>query len=121
MPWIILLISAIFEAVWATALGLSHGSTEPVPTIVFVIALTISMIGLGRAARGIPIGTAYAAWMGIGAALTVGYAMATGAEAVSAATIVFLLGTIGAVIGLKLVPSPAPDGETASDEEAAER
>ncbi|MFW6600378.1 DMT family transporter [Propionibacteriaceae bacterium Y2011] len=105
MAWLILIISAGFEAVWATALGMSDGFARPVPTIVFLVAGAISMIGLARALKEIPIGTAYAVWTGIGTALTVTYAMVTGTEAVSAAKIVCLVGIIGAVIGLKLVPS----------------
>ncbi|MCC3761791.1 multidrug efflux SMR transporter [Glycomyces sp. TRM65418] len=104
MPWVILLVSAVFEAVWATALGASHGFTEPVPTVVFAVALTASMLGLGRAAEHLPIGTAYSVWVGVGAALTVGYAMAAGTESVSPAKLVFITGVIAAVVGLKLVP-----------------
>jgi len=108
MAWVLLIISAVFEAVWATALGLSHGFTEPVPTIVFVLGLLASMAGLAFATRQIPIGTAYAVWVGIGAALTVSFAMVTGTEEVSIPKIVFLTGIIVAVVGLKLVPhSPA--------------
>lgn len=105
MPWLILVVSAVFEAVWATALGASNGLSEPGPSVVFFVALTISMLGLARAAQQIPIGTAYAVWTGIGAALTVSYAMATGTESVSLPKIVFLTGIIAAVVGLKLVPS----------------
>jgi quaternary ammonium compound-resistance protein SugE len=72
-----------------------------------VIALAISMAGLGWATKSIAIGTAYAVWTGLGAALTVGYAMATGEEAVSVAKLVFLTGIIAAVVGLKLVPGKA--------------
>ena len=104
MPWIVLLISAVFEAVWATALGMSDGFREPVPTVVFLVALAISMVGLGWAVRSVPIGTAYAVWVGVGAALTVAYAMATGEETVSLGKVVFISGIIAAVIGLKLVP-----------------
>lgn len=109
MPWIVLLISAVFEAVWATALGMSERLTRPVPAAVFGVALAVSMVGLGWAAKHIPMGTAYAVWVGVGAALTVLYAMATGAEAVSVGKLVFLTGIIAAVVGLKLVPGKAPD------------
>ena len=105
MAWAVLLASALFEAVWATALGMSNGFTEIWPTVVFAVALVISMIGLGWAMKRIPIGTAYAVWTGLGAALTVIYAMATGAETISIGKIVFLAMIIGAVVGLKLVPS----------------
>lgn len=67
--------------------------------------------GLGWAAKHIPIGTSYAVWVGIGAALTVAYAMATGAESISVGMIIFISGIIAAVIGLKLVPH-APRTDT---------
>ncbi|MEV7692281.1 multidrug efflux SMR transporter [Microbacterium sp. NPDC089189] len=105
MPWIVLLISAVLEAVWATALGYSEGFTVLVPSLVFIAALAASMVGLGWAARSIPIGTAYAVWVGVGAALTVTFAMVTGAEAFSLAKAAFIGGIVLAVIGLKLVPS----------------
>lgn len=101
MPWLILVGSAIFEAVWATALGLSEGFTRPVPTAVFLVAVVISMLGLAHAAKSIPIGTAYAVWTGIGASLTVAWAMATGTESVSALKLIFIAGIIGATLGLR--------------------
>ena len=107
MNWVILLISAVLEAVWATALGESEGFTRPVAVVVFLIAVTLCMLGLGYAMRDIPIGTAYAVWTGTGAALTVTYAMLTGAEPVTFLRILFIAGIVGAVIGLKLV-KPRP-------------
>ena len=107
MAWIVLLISAVFEAVWATAMGMSNGFREPVPTTVFAIALVISMAGLGIAVKQLPIGTAYAVWVGVGAALTVAYAMAAGTEVISIAKVVCLIGIIVSVVGLKLVPDAA--------------
>ena len=113
MPWMVLITSAVFEAVWAVALGLSDGFTILVPTLVFAIALPISLFGLAYAVKHIPISTGYAVWTGVGAALTVIYSMASGMEAASPLKIVFLLGIIGAVIGLKLLPQ----GECAIGEE----
>lgn len=109
MPWLILVLSAIFEAVWATALGMSDGFRETGPTIVFFVACVISMAGLGYAVKTIPIGTGYAVWTGIGAALTVVYAMATGAETISVGKVIFISGIILAVVGLKLVPHAVED------------
>ena len=103
MSWIILIISGVLEAVWATALGKSEGFTKLVPTIVFGVGLVASMGGLAFALREIPTGTGYAVWVGIGAALTVGYAMVTGAESASVLKIVLLLGLVGCIVGLKLV------------------
>jgi quaternary ammonium compound-resistance protein SugE len=105
MSWFALVISAVFEAIWATALGASDGFTHLAPSLVFAVGLIISMVALGWAARSIPIGTAYAVWVGIGAALTVGYALVTGTEGFSVGKLVCILGIIAAVVGLKLVPS----------------
>lgn len=103
MAWIVLVLSGILEAVWATALGRSEGFSRLAPTAVFFVALVVSMAGLAYALRDLPVGTAYAVWVGIGASLTVIYAMATGAEPISMAKIVFLLMVVGGVVGLKLV------------------
>lgn len=107
MPWVILLVSAVLEAVWATALGMSEGLTRPGPTVVFVVFAVLSLVGLAQAMRNIPTGTAYAVWTGVGAFLTVLYAAATGAEPLSPLRGVFLIGIIGCVAGLKLIGSPA--------------
>lgn len=112
MAWIILLASAAFEAVWATALGYSDGFSKPLPTVVFAVTLVVSMLGLGWAAKSIPIGTAYAVWTGLGAALTVTFAIVTGDESASVLKVLFLCGIIGAVIGLKLLPAKAAEPTT---------
>jgi quaternary ammonium compound-resistance protein SugE len=103
MPWVVLLVSGVLEAVWASALGRSDGLTRLVPTIVFGIALILSMGGLAYAMRELPTGTSYAIWVGIGAVLTVGYAMLTGAESVSVIKAALIVGLIGCIVGLKLV------------------
>ncbi len=103
MSWIVLIVSGILEAVWATALGRSEGFTKLWPTVVFGVALVASMGGLAWAMREIPTGTAYAVWVGIGAALTVVYAMATGTETISLVKILLVLGLVGCVVGLKIV------------------
>ena len=103
MAWIILVVSGVLEAVWATALGRSEGFSRPVPTTVFGVALVLSMVGLAYAMRTLPTGTAYAVWVGIGASLTVVYAMVTGTEPVTVARVVFLLLIISGIVGLKLV------------------
>jgi quaternary ammonium compound-resistance protein SugE len=102
MSWFVLVLSGVLEAVWATALGKSAGFSKPVPSVVFAVALLASMAGLAYAMRSLPVGTAYAVWVGIGATLTVVYAMATGQEPISTLKILFLLMIVGGVIGLKL-------------------
>ncbi|GAA3531780.1 multidrug efflux SMR transporter [Aeromicrobium panaciterrae] len=102
MAWFILVASGVLEAVWATALGKSDGFTRIAPTAVFAVALALSMAGLAMAMRTLPIGTSYAVWVGIGAVLTAGYAIASGSEPVSVAKVLCLLAIVGGVVGLKL-------------------
>jgi quaternary ammonium compound-resistance protein SugE len=103
MSWIVLIVSGVLEAVWATALGKSDGFTRLWPTVIFGGALLASMGGLAFAMKGIPIGTAYAVWVGIGAALTVGWSMITGDASVSWVKLALIIGLVGCVVGLKLV------------------
>lgn len=103
MSWLVLILSGAFEAVWAVALGKSDGFTRLGPSVVFVLALIVSMAGLAYAMRELPTGTSYAVWVGIGAVLTVAYSMATGDESVSPMKIVFLAMIIGGVVGLHAV------------------
>jgi quaternary ammonium compound-resistance protein SugE len=103
MSWIVLILSGVLEAVWATALGKSEGFSKLVPSVVFGVGLVLSMGGLAWALRDLPVGTAYAVWVGIGAAITVTYAMITGDEPASLVKIVLILGIVACVVGLKLV------------------
>ncbi|NTW39757.1 MAG: multidrug efflux SMR transporter [Cellulomonadaceae bacterium] len=103
MSWLVLILSGVLEAVWATALGRSESFSRPIPSVVFVVALALSMGGLALAMRELPVGTSYAVWVGIGAVLTVGYAMLTGAESVSVVKVLLLAGIVGCVIGLKAI------------------
>ena len=100
---IVLIIAGVLEAVWATALGRSEGFTKLWPTVVFAVALVASMGGLAFALRDIPTGTGYAVWVGIGATLTVVWAMVTGAESVSLVKVLLVLGLVACIVGLKLV------------------
>jgi quaternary ammonium compound-resistance protein SugE len=100
--WLVLVLSGALEAVWATALGRSAGFTRLAPSVVFAVALAGSMAGLAYAMRGLPIGTAYAVWVGIGAALTASYAMWSGQEPMSVVRVLLLVGLVGCVVGLKL-------------------
>jgi quaternary ammonium compound-resistance protein SugE len=103
VAWLILVVSGVLEAVWATALGKSGGFTRPLPSLVFGVAVILSMTGLALAMRDLPVGTSYAVWVGIGAALTVAYAVVVDGETASALTLLFVAGIVGCVVGLKLV------------------
>jgi len=103
MSWIVLIASGILEAVWATALGKAEGLTRLWPTVIFGAGLIASMAGLAFAMREIPTGTAYAIWVGIGASLTVLYAMIFGGEPLSVLKLLLVAGIVGCVIGLKIL------------------
>ncbi|MFP7834600.1 DMT family transporter [Marisediminicola sp. LYQ134] len=103
MAWVLLVVAGVLEAVWASALGASKNFTRRGPTILFVVALVLSMIGLALAMNDIPVGTAYAVWVGIGAVLTVLIAVIRKQEKMTVARGLVLAVLIGSVIGLKAV------------------
>jgi quaternary ammonium compound-resistance protein SugE len=103
MAWLILVASGVLEAVWATAMDRSEGFSRLVPSLIFAVSLLFSMAGLAFAMRSLPTGTSYAVWVGIGAALTVGYAMLTGQETASPVKVLLIAGVVGCIAGLKLV------------------
>lgn len=103
MSWFVLVLSGVLEAVWATALSRSVGLTRVGPSVLFFAALGASMSGLAWAMRTLPVGTAYAVWVGIGAVLTVAYAMiVTHTEQITITKIVLLAMIVGGVVGLKV-------------------
>jgi quaternary ammonium compound-resistance protein SugE len=102
MSWLVLVLSGVLEAVWATALDRSQGFSRLGPSVLFGVTLLMSMAGLAYAMRDLPVGTSYAVWVGIGAVLTVVYAMITGAEPVSLVRLLLLGGIVGCVVGLEL-------------------
>ncbi|MCX5212664.1 SMR family transporter [Kitasatospora sp. NBC_00240] len=103
MAWLVLLVSGVLETVWAVALENSKGFSRLVPTLVFSVALLLSMGGLAYAMRTIPIGTGYAVWVGIGAVGTALYGMAVLGDAVTMARIGCLLLIVSGVVGLKVL------------------
>lgn len=103
MSWLVLVVSGICESVWAIALDRSEGFSRPIPTVMFAVGLIASMGGLAYAMKHIPIGTSYAIWVGIGAAITTSYAMMSGEEPVSLMRVLLIGGLIVCVMGLKLI------------------
>jgi quaternary ammonium compound-resistance protein SugE len=103
MAWLILLASGVLEAVWATAMDRSNGFSRLTPSLIFAVALLLSMAGLAFAMRSLPTGTSYAVWVGVGAVLTVGYAMLTGEETASPVKVLLIAGVVGCIAGLKAV------------------
>lgn len=103
MVWIILTLSGVLEAVWATALEASENFKHRKPTVLFVVSFTVSLAMLGYALTELPTGTAYAIWVGIGAALVVVVAVIRGHERLSLARFGLLVTLIGSVIGLQVM------------------
>jgi quaternary ammonium compound-resistance protein SugE len=103
MAWVVLVVSGLFETVWAAALAASSGLSRLGPSIVFVVALVISMAGLGFALRSVPIGTGYAVWVGIGAVGTAVFGMLTKGDPVTVGRIMCLVLIVAGVVGLKVL------------------
>ncbi|BBZ32218.1 DMT family transporter [Mycolicibacterium confluentis] len=103
MAWAVLVISGVFEAVWAIALGASNGFRRLVPVLVFILGTIASLGGLAYAMTELPAGTAYAVWIGIGATVTVLWSTFVGDERMSTKKALLLTLLIGSVGGLKAV------------------
>lgn len=101
--WVILLASGLAEAVWAGALA--AGVLQPAVAVVFLVGLGISLAGLSYAMRGIPMGTAYAVWTGVGAVATAVWSALLGEE-FGVGKIVCLALIILGVVGLQLSSQP---------------
>lgn len=103
--WIYLLLAGLFEI--AFALGLKHtdGFTRPWPSVWTMTAAAISLWLLTQAMRGIPVGTAYAIWTGVGAAGVALMGMLMFGESASPARLLCLALILTGVVGLKLASS----------------
>jgi quaternary ammonium compound-resistance protein SugE len=106
MNWILLIIAGLFEVGFATCLGLAHeasGNARTAWLAGFVVCLTFSMLLLYRAVQGLPVGTAYAVWTGIGAAGTAVLGIVLFKEPATAWRLFFLFTLIASLVGLKVV------------------
>lgn len=111
MSWILLLVAGLLETGWAIGLKYTEGFTRPLPTALTVAAMVASMGLLGLALRDLPVGTAYAVWVGVGALGTalLGTALlgiVLFGEPATGARLFFLGRLVIAIAGLKLT-SPA--------------
>ena len=103
MAWIALVVSGILETVWAAALAQSRGFARLLPSVVFGVAIVLSMAGLSYALRTIPIGTGYAVWVGIGAAGTAVLGIILFSESSEWPRLACLGLIVAGVAGLKIV------------------
>lgn len=106
MAWIELVVAGLLEVVWAIGLKYSEGFSRLRPTVITVVALVASFVLLGRAARTLPIGTAYAVWVGIGAIGAAICGMVLLGERASVARVFFLALILAGIVGLKLTGKP---------------
>lgn len=103
MDWLVLVFSGLMEASWAVALDHSDGFSQVGPTIIFILCLILSMAGLGYASKTLPMGVAYAVWVGIGIVGTAAYGMLFQGDPVNPLKLLFLAGMVGCIAGLKVV------------------
>ncbi|SFR32759.1 DMT family transporter [Halogeometricum limi] len=99
--WLVLLGAAVFETVWAIGLEYADGFSNLRATLVVVVALVVSMAGLAKAVQVLPVGTAYAAWTGIGAVGTVVLGIVLFGESTSLVRLVCLSAIVAGVVGLR--------------------
>jgi quaternary ammonium compound-resistance protein SugE len=102
MTWVILFIAGLFEVVWAIGLKYTEGFTRLWPTVGTVVAMVLSVWLLGVAMKSLPVGTAYAVWVGVGAVGTVILGIALFNEPANTARLVSVALIIAGIIGLKL-------------------
>ncbi len=102
MAWFMLFVAGLLEVVWALGLKYTHGFTRVVPSLVTGLAIVASMFLLARAARTIPIGTAYAVWVGIGALGAALGGVLLFDEAMPPLRVFFVALLVVSIVGLKL-------------------
>lgn len=103
MAWMSLLLAGLFEIVWALGLKFTDGFTRLWPTLGTLAAMVLSIVFLEYAVRTLPLGTAYAVWVGIGAAGTAVLGMILFGESREPLRILCLALIVAGVIGLKFV------------------
>ncbi|HSI61554.1 MAG TPA: multidrug efflux SMR transporter [Candidatus Saccharimonadia bacterium] len=102
MSWFLLIVAALFEIAWAVGLKFTDGFTRLWPSVGVGVALVVSVVLLGWAAKSLPIGTAYAVWTGLGAAGTIACGIFFLGEPVTATRMICVGLILAGVIGLKL-------------------
>jgi quaternary ammonium compound-resistance protein SugE len=102
MNWLILVIAGLFEIGWAIGLKYTEGFTRLGPTVGTALSMIISVGLLGIAMKSLPVGTAYAVWVGVGAVGTAILGIALFNEPVNLARLISLAFIFAGIVGLKL-------------------
>jgi quaternary ammonium compound-resistance protein SugE len=103
LAWLYLFVAGLFEVGWAIGLKYTDGFSRPVPTLLTVASMVISLGLLGLALKTLPVGTAYAIWTGVGALGTAILGIVLFGEPATALRLACLGLIVGGIVGLKLV------------------
>lgn len=102
MTWFILFLAGLFEVAWAIGLKYTEGFSKLWPSVFTVIAMVLSVVLLGWAMKHLPVGTAYAVWVGIGVVGTVILGIVLFAESTDALRLISVALIVVGIIGVKL-------------------
>lgn len=103
MAWLILFCAGLFEIGWAIGLKYTEGFSRPIPTVLTVVCMLISLGLLGLALKTLPLGTAYAIWTGIGTVGTAILGMFLFGESTELLRILCIVLIVAGIVGLKLL------------------
>ena len=102
MAWFLLFVAGLLEVAWALGLKASHGFTRPLASMLTIIAMVASFYLLAQAMKVLPVGTAYAIWVGIGAVGTVVLGIFIYGDSANPLRLVSLVLILAGLVGLKL-------------------
>ena len=102
MAWVILVVAGLFEIAWAIGLKYTEGFTRPWPTVGTVLAMVVSLWLLGLAMKSLPVGTAYAIWVGVGAVGPAILGIVLFGDSASAGRLISIGLIVAGLVGLKL-------------------
>lgn len=102
MAWFLLFLAGLFEVAWAIGLKYTEGFTRPIPSVLTLAAMVASVVLLGIAMKSLPVGTAYAVWVGVGAVGTAILGIVLFAEPATAGRLLSLGLIVAGIVGLKL-------------------
>jgi quaternary ammonium compound-resistance protein SugE len=105
LAWGLLLVAGLFEVGWAIGLKYTQGLTRLWPSVFTLAAMALSVVLLGVAMKSLPVGTAYAVWVGVGAVGTAILGMVLFGEPATVARLVSLGLIVAGIVGLKLTSS----------------
>lgn len=102
MAWLILAVAGLFEIGWAIGLKYTEGFTRPWPTVGTVVSMAISLSLLGLAMKSLPVGSAYAVWVGVGAVGTAVLGIILFGEPAGAGRMLSVALIVAGIVGLKI-------------------